>query len=60
MKLYRSDAHFPYRRYTMRHRAPFWRKVRRMMRNAAQMHDIWAWIFVIAMLLLFLILDATR
>lgn len=62
MKLYRSDEHFPYRQYgeRPRYRASFWRKLRRMMRNTAQMHDIWAWFYVIVMLLMFLLLDMIR
>lgn len=63
MKLYRSDAHFPYRRYAAdatRYRAPLLRKVRRVVRSAAQMHDIWAWFYVIVMLLMFLLLDMIR
>jgi len=60
MKLYRSSAHFPYRRYTMRYRAPLWRRVRRMMRNAAQMHDVWAWFYGILFIAILLIMEMFR
>ena len=57
MKLYRSDAHFPYRKYaTQRQRRRLWARWRRLL----QAHDLWAWVFVIVTLLTFLILDVIR
>lgn len=54
MKLYRSDAHFPYRKYAaQRQRTPRWRRL-------LQAHDLWSWVFVIVMLLIFLTLDVIR
>jgi len=59
MRLHRSNAHFPYRRYTMR-RASLWRKLRNVAQNAAMKHDLWAWVFVLAMLALFIALEVLR
>ena len=61
MKLQRSDAHFPYRKYAApRYRAPFWRKVRRMMRDVAIMHDVWAWFYGILFIAILLIMEVFR
>ena len=63
MKLQRSSAHFPYRRYAAdapRYRAPLHRKVRRMMRNAAQMHDVWAWFYGILFIAILLLMEVLR
>lgn len=63
MKLYRSDAHFPYRRYAAdapRYRAPLLRKLHRMMRDAAQMHDICAWFYGVLFIAILLILEILR
>lgn len=56
MKLYRSDAHFPYRRYAAQRQRRFWARWRRLL----QAHDLWVWVFVIVTLLTFLILDVIR
>jgi hypothetical protein len=59
MKLHRSNAHSPYRRYTLR-RASLWRKLRHVAQNAALKHDFWAWVFVLMMLALFIALEVMR
>lgn len=59
MKLYRSDEHFPYRRYganpQRRHRR--WRYA---LRRAVQSHDAWAWAFGVFVLAVFLVLEWLR
>jgi hypothetical protein len=59
MRLQKSNAHFPYRRYTLR-RASLWRKLRHVAQDAALKHDLWAWVFVLLMLALFVALEVLR
>jgi len=44
----------------MRYRAPLWRKVRRTMRDAAMMHDVWAWFYGILFIAILLIMEVMR
>lgn len=62
MKLYRSDEHFPYRRYgeRPRYRASRLHKLRRMMRDTAQMHDICAWFYGVLFIVILLALEILR
>jgi hypothetical protein len=59
MRLQKSERHFPYRRYTQR-RASLWRKLRHVARSVALKHDLCAWVFVLAMLALFVALEVLR
>lgn len=62
LQLHRSDAHFPYRRYSERphYRAPLRRRICRALRNGALMHDIWCWIYGIAFIVALLVLEVIR
>mgnify|MGYP005846744717 CR=1 FL=1 len=55
--LQRSDAHFPYRKYAAQRQR---RRLRARWRRLLQAHDLWAWIFVIAILLMFFLLEVLR
>lgn len=59
MKLYRSDAHFPYRRYganpQRRHRR--WRYA---LRRALQAHDFWCWFYGAVVLCTLIVLEVMR